>query len=274
MKWTLLGFLGLGCILTIASASGMRLLGQQPNNPYNQQPPYGGAQYPQYGQTFQPGSNGPPAGPYQFPKVTTKPGPDGKPVTTTEMVTVNGNPRHNEDRQALREAQSKLRSPDASESDKKEARTTIEKFLGDEFERDQKMRREQVTRLEEQVSKLRNQLDKREQSKSKIIELRMQLLENDAEGLSFPESFNELQRGDGNHNPYGPMPGQLHGGIMPSGMLPYNPGPVYYAQPGNPLLESSSPNLSTRELIDLRNRVPGLPIPPNEIRPIEAKQPK
>ncbi len=226
MKWTLLGFLGLGCILTIASASGLRLLGQQPN-----QQQYGSGPYLQFG--YQPnyggpGFGGPPGGPYQVPKVTTKPGPDGKPITTTEMVTVNGNPRYEEDRQALREAQAKLRAPDASESDKKEARTSIEKFLEDEFERDQKMRREQVTRLEEQVSKLRKQLDKREQSKSKIIELRMQLMENDAEGLSFPESFNELQRFDGPYAvglPFGTPPNYSSAYIPngPFGQYPQNP---------------------------------------------------
>ena len=250
MKWTLLGFLGLGCILTFASASGVRSLGQPPkgtgpNRPsspnvpaYDQSPYYstnpGARDYP-----------GQPEGRYQVARPLTHMGPDGKPVTTMEFVNVNGAPPNEEGRQALREAQAKLRAPDASESDKKESRTSIEKFLEDEFERDQKMRREQVTRLEEQVSKLRKQLDKREQSKSKIIELRMQLMENDAEGLSFPESFNELQRFDvpngtgltlGPPSAYGPN----------GSFVPYSPGPLYRPGP-----------------------IPNQPIPPNGVRPTE-----
>ena len=259
MKWTLLGFLGLGCILTFLSASGVRSLGQPPIGNASNRPS------PQNGQTrnqqpslmpHNPLEAGP-KGPYTEYRPVTIIGPDGQPVTRLEAYPGQRDPRHEESRQALREAQAKLRAPDATESDKKEARTSIEKFLDDEFERDQKMRRDQVTRLEEHVSKLRKQLDKREQSKSKIIELRMQLMENDAEGLSFPESFNELQRFDGNNLPHGPMPG---------GMLPFNP--PAYASPGQPWA-SPSPSLTTRELIDLRNRGSGPSIPPNMNRPPE-----
>ena len=138
-----------------------------------------------------------------------------------------------EDHRELRDSLSKLRASDASESDKKAARETIEKFLEDEFERDQKNRREHVERLEEQVSKLRKQLDKRQESQAKIIALRMQLLENDAEGLSFPEGFNELQNMNGG-NPrsgYPPntsyvAPPNIGGGISPPSP-PYSPYPPY-----------------------------------------------
>ncbi len=249
MKWTLLGFLGLGCVLSIVSLSGVRLLGQSPigNSPNRPSPP-NGPTFNQQAKVFPvlPGVS------YNYLPVTTT-GQDGRPWTRMEYVPVHGAPPNEEGRQALREAQAKLRAPDASETDKKEARTSIEKFLEDEFERDQKMRREQVTRLEEQVSKLRKQLDKREQSKSKIIELRMQLMENDAEGLSFPESFSELQRFAAMNIPGGPMPG-----------------PVYANFQGNQPMNSSAPTLTTRELIDLRNRAPGLSIPPNMNRPPET----
>ena len=122
-----------------------------------------------------------------------------------------------EDHRELRDSLSKLRANDASESDKKAARETIEKFLEDEFERDQKNRREHVERLEEQVSKLRKQLDKRQESQAKIIALRMQLLENDAEGLSFPEGFNELQNMNG---------GNPRGGGYPSNTQTFSPPPM------------------------------------------------
>jgi len=171
------------------------------------------------------------------------------------------NQQREEGRQALREAQSKLRAADSSESDKKEARAAIEKFLGDEFERDQKMRRDQVERLEEQISKLRKQLDKREQSKTKIIDLRMQLMENDAEGLSFPESFHELQRFEG-------APGSIPNNVQYGG--PHVP---YSGQGTNGF--NMPPVLTDPEFSYLLNRVPNLsPNPLNINRPPENNQGK
>ena len=246
MKWTLLGFLGLGFAMMLANASGIRLLGQQPNGYSPYRPPLAGPVQPQpfpY----------PPANPSSYPYQPANPSnyaPGFIPNHVPNYVVPNQ--QQDEGRQALREAQFKLRAPDASESDKKEARAAIEKFLGDEFERDQKMRREQVERLEEQVSKLRKQLDKREQSKNKIIELRMQLMENEADGLSFPESFHELQRYDG-------APGAYPPNYFPSGQM----------------TNAATPSLPTRELNDLRNRMPNQPpIPPNMNRPPENNQGK
>ena len=257
MKWTLLGFLGLASIFTFASLSGVRLLGQSPNgNAPNPSPPNGPAFNRQPSlMPYRPQETGP-KGPYTEYRPVQTIGPDGQP--RMEWHSSQRDPRHEEGRQALREAQAKLRAPDASESDKKEARASIEKFLEDEFERDHKMRREQVTRLEEQVSKLRKQLDKREQSKSKIIELRMQLMENDAEGLSFPASFNELQRFDAMNVPAMATPGPLNSSLPG---IPYSP--------PNQLMETSSPTLTTRELIDLRHRSSGQSLPPNMSRPPE-----
>ena len=151
------------------------------------------------------------------PSTRTIKNPDGTEVHVTEMRITEDIRMSREDHRELRDSLSKLRANDASESDKKAARETIEKFLEDEFERDQKNRREHVERLEEQVSKLRKQLDKRQESQAKIIALRMQLLENDAEGLSFPEGFNELQNMNG---------GNPRGGGYPSNTQTFSPPPM------------------------------------------------
>ncbi len=259
MKWTLVGFLGFGCILAIAASSGIPLFGQSPNgNGLNRPSPPGPPNGQAYYSAFPGGTN---FNALNVPRKVTKIGPDGIPQTTVDSFTVPGAPPNEEGRQALlRGAQAKLRASDATESDKKEARTAIEKFLEDEFERDQKMRREQVTRLEEQVSKLQKQLDKREQSKSKIIELRMQLMENDAEGLSFPESFNELQRsGYDVPHPYSPM------GQVPTYYPVQNP--VAYGQWNS--MNPFDPSLNKGEVIGTPNK----PMPPNMNRPPEAKRP-
>ncbi len=98
----------------------------------------------------------------------------------------------NETRQKVQNAVSQLRSPDADESKRKDAKELIAKYLKAEFQADQGSRREQVERLEKQVEQLKNQLSKRDESQDKLIELRLQLLENDASGLSFPESWGNL----------------------------------------------------------------------------------
>ena len=166
--------------------------------------------------------------------------PDGREVTTTTMRPEGGVNRLHASHQVLREAQTKLRSPDASDSDKKEARESIAKFLKEEFERDQKTRREQVERLEEHVSKLRKQLDKRQDSQSKIIELRMQLLENDADGLAFPDAFNELNGfPSGQPHSYSPVP---YATPLNNPNPFYAPQPAYPTQPFNSYPQSQPMN--------------------------------
>jgi len=252
---------GIGFVLVLGMASGIRLFGQQngngpdrPNNPgtnfFGQSPPgrgsfgpdggpsYNLSQLPSYDQPQQ-GYPIPPLPPFangqrmevngqrMVPYTYTTRTPDGREVTATTMRPEWDVNRLHAGHQVLRDAQTKLRSPDATDSEKKEARESIAKYLKEEFERDQKMRREQVERLEEQVANLRKQLDKRQESQSKIIELRMQLLENEAEGLAFPESFNELNGFPGVNQPhsYSPVPYNTS-----SSYAPYYP----YAAPYSP----------------------------------------
>ena len=227
MKWKFGSYMALGCVLAFGAINALRSVAQQPSspppgivqpgslppgslppgNPPREIPPWNvqergpdirgyTAPPPLPGHSFL-GTFGLPNSPRMVPSIRTIKNPDGTEVTVTEMRITEDIRMSSEDRQELRDSLSKLRAIDSSESDKKAARETIEKFLMDEFERDQKNRREHVERLEEQVSKLRQQLDKRQESQSKIIALRMQLLENDAEGLSFPEGFNELQNMNG-----------------------------------------------------------------------------
>jgi len=278
MKRKFAASVGIGFMLVLGTASDIRLFGQQngngpdrPNNPgpnFPGQSPSGRSPFereapnfnPSQQQNYMPPPQGYPIPPTpQFangqrmevngqrmvPHTYTTRTPDGREVTTTVMRPDEQVNRLHASHQVLRDAQTKLRSPDATDSDKKEARESIAKYLKEEFERDQKMRREQVERLEEQVSKLRKQLDKRQESQSKIIELRMQLLENEAEGLAFPESFNEL-----NGFPGGP---QLHaypaGPHVISPNSPYAPYPTPYPQPqygfdSNPGIPQSQQNYS------------------------------
>jgi hypothetical protein len=214
MKWKFASYMTIGCVLAFGAFNALRSDAQQPGsqppgslppgNPPQVIPPRNvqerGVLVPNYSTlpALSPlGTFGLPNGPRMVPSTRTIRNPDGTEVTVTEMRLTEDIRKSSEVHQELRDSLSKLRATDSSESDKKAARETIEKFLKDEFERDQKNRREHVERLEEQVSNLRKQLDKRQESQSKIIALRMQLLEYDAEGLSFPEGFNELQNING-----------------------------------------------------------------------------
>ena len=233
MKWKFASYMTLGCVLAFGAFNALRSDAQQPGGPppgslpreipprniQERGPDIRGYTAPPSlpGNSFL-GTFGVPNSPRMMvPSTRTIKNPDGTEVHVTEMRITEDIRMSREDHRELRDSLSKLRANDASESDKKAARETIEKFLEDEFERDQKNRREHVERLEEQVSKLRKQLDKRQESQAKIIALRMQLLENDAEGLSFPEGFNELQNMNG---------GNPRGGGYPSNTQTFSPPPM------------------------------------------------
>lgn len=73
-----------------------------------------------------------------------------------------------------------------SESEKKNAADIISAQLKLQFERDLKKREEELAKVEERVRSLREQLDKRKAAQDDIINLRLQTLVNDANGLGFP----------------------------------------------------------------------------------------
>ena len=138
----------------------------------------------------------------------------------------------NEAKQKLQNAISQVRSPDADDAKKRQSRDIIAKYLKAEFKADQESRREQVERLEKQVEQLRKQLTKRDESQDKLIELRLQLLENDAAGLSFPDAWASLS---------GP---QHPGGYPSANFFPtpplngFNPGSAFsftYSPPNQPV---------------------------------------
>ncbi len=145
-----------------------------------------------------------------------------------------------EAREKLQSAVQLMKSPDADESKKKEAKLLIAKYLKAEFQWDQEGRREQVERLEKQVVELKKQLSRREESQDKLIELRMQLMENEAAGLSFPESWSNISNGGTYAPPQGPQsfsqypsPNVFGGGMIYRPNEPQN-GPIQpYSYPNS-----------------------------------------
>lgn len=113
------------------------------------------------------------------------------------MVTANlGDPElqeaAREGMKILAAASQVLRAEDSSDEKRAEAKKLMTQFLEAHFDHDQQKRHNQLEALEAQVTKLKSQLEKRSKSKAQLIELRLTLLENDSNGLSFPQSWTAL----------------------------------------------------------------------------------
>ena len=64
----------------------------------------------------------------------------------------------------------------------------IQQQLTTQFENDLKQREKDLAEVEKRVKTLREQLDKRKGAQAEIINLRLQTLVNDANGLGFPDA--------------------------------------------------------------------------------------
>ena len=126
----------------------------------------------------------------------------------------------NQAKQLLNNASQTIRSESASADERAEAKKLMTQYLQVQFDHDQKKREEQLKSLEAQVVKMKAQLEKRTQNKDELISLRIKLWENDASGLSFPQSWNQMPPA---HDPYS-QPGFPGGASINS----------YSGQPGIP----------------------------------------
>lgn len=98
-----------------------------------------------------------------------------------------------------------------SDAEKKKAADIIQEQLKSQFERDLKQREKELATVEDRVRKLREQLDKRKAAQGDIINLRLQTLVNEANGLGFPASS------FGGPTPNQFSPDSLDRGQFPSG---------------------------------------------------------
>jgi len=83
-----------------------------------------------------------------------------------------------------RKAMKKLRAA-SSEEEKNGAKTELSTLFDRYFDADMKRREKNIVDLESRVQKLRAQFDKRQAAKDKILQLQLQVLSNEAEGLGF-----------------------------------------------------------------------------------------
>ena len=73
-----------------------------------------------------------------------------------------------------------------TDEEKADARKQLNSALGDEFDEYLKHQAKELDRLEAKVKKLRGQWDKRREAKDELVALRIQTLENEANGLGWP----------------------------------------------------------------------------------------
>ncbi|MFN3193730.1 MAG: hypothetical protein ACE361_24670 [Aureliella sp.] len=92
------------------------------------------------------------------------------------------------------EALKVLRDEDASEGERREAKESIAELLDKQFESDLENRENQIAELEKQIDQLRAQIKKRRAAKERLIDLRVELMVNEAEGLGFPSSWGGSNR--------------------------------------------------------------------------------
>ncbi len=99
-----------------------------------------------------------------------------------------------EHRLEVERALTMMRSNKGTGEERAQAKRILTEELDFQFEVDLNRRRDQLKEIEKQLADFREQLIKRENAKSKLIELKLQILENESDGLGFPSSW-DLPRG-------------------------------------------------------------------------------
>lgn len=73
-----------------------------------------------------------------------------------------------------------------SDEEREKARTEVRRLLGEEFDRMIKAEEQSLASLEARLAKLREQVVRRREAKSKLVDLRLETLENEIQGLGWP----------------------------------------------------------------------------------------
>jgi hypothetical protein len=86
--------------------------------------------------------------------------------------------------QEIREAAAAVSQAEDEES-KGEAQERLEQLLDDYFDEDMKRREDELDQVEQRVKKLRDLLQRRREKRREIVDLQVQVLLNEADGLGF-----------------------------------------------------------------------------------------
>lgn len=125
------------------------------------------------------------------------PGPPGTPAkfmrprqVTRTVIETHLEPYPQEELEALKKLHAAIQSlrTDKDEAARKAAADVIQQQLTTQFESDLRQREKDLSEVELRVKTLREQLNNRKAAQAEIINLRLQTLVNDANGLGFPDA--------------------------------------------------------------------------------------
>lgn len=171
-------------------------------------------------------------------------------VIETHMVPVS--PEELAESQEYQSTLAALRAEDRTPEQKAAAKEALAKLVEKQFDRDLATREKEVAELEARTKKLRQQFDKRKAAKAEIIALRLQTLQNEIDGLGFPNSEGTMlpsvsASGVSNPNrfdvePTDGLPPSLDDALSPPATRANSKfdDPNEPAQPGTNLLKNSS----------------------------------
>lgn len=107
-----------------------------------------------------------------------------------------------------------------------EMRAEIERWLSTQYDQHLSRHVQQVEELETRVARLRQQLERRQAAKARLVELRLELMLSQADGLGWPDDPS-----DSSVNPFVQRPTRVLPGPMPYGLGPGGQGGPNYGTP-------------------------------------------
>lgn len=90
----------------------------------------------------------------------------------------------------IHSALARYRETGEDSSDRAAIRAEVEQYLNEEYDRHLAVHVKQLEELESRLNKLRQQLERRQAAKAKLVELKLELMLSQADGLGWPEASN------------------------------------------------------------------------------------
>ena len=164
--------------------------------------------------------------------------------------------------QGIQSALERYREAGDDTPDRAAIRAEVEQYLNEEYDRHLAVHVEQLEELESRLNKLRQQLERRQAAKAKLVELKLELMLSQADGLGWPEATNPP-----GWQEFGPQASSFRGSASP------------FEMPGGPNTQPNNNPFNPPLMPNTRPADPAFPgaaypsQPPAERRPNDAYAP-
>jgi hypothetical protein len=164
--------------------------------------------------------------------------------------------------QGIQSALERYREAGDDTPDRAAIRAEVEQYLNEEYDRHLAVHVEQLEELESRLNKLRQQLERRQAAKAKLVELKLELMLSQADGLGWPEATNPP-----GWQGFGPQASSFRGSASP------------FEMPGGPNTQPNNNPFDPLLMPNTRRADPAFPgaaypsQPPAERRPNDAYAP-